>query len=152
MAGRPRKPTQLALLHGDDKKNPKRINRQEPKPLAGDIAPTEPLDAAARETWDLLAPDLIRQGVLTAWDCPAFTKYCQATSYYRQAVAGLRETGLVVLGSTGSPVKSPYWLIMNDALAMEIKLGAQFGLTPVDRAKIRIGGDKRDPGADLLSG
>lgn len=151
-AGRPPKPTALKILHGDDKKNPGRINRDEPKPNGGKIEPTEPLNRDAREVWDRLAPDLARQGVLTAWDCDAFTQYCLAIAQYREATAGLEETGLVIRGLVGSMTRSPYWALMMDAQRNALLLAGRFGLTPADRTKIHVGGEQREPGADLLSG
>lgn len=151
-AGRPAKPTKLKLLHGDDKKNPGRVNRSEPLPADDHVAPTEELAGEALEAWDRIAPDLIRKGVLTPWDAQAFTTYCQTVAHYREASRCLAVEGYTARGAAGGVIKSPYWQIMRDAIAVMTTIGGRFGLTPSDRAQLSIGEATRAPGADLLSG
>lgn len=151
-AGRPPKPTALKLLHGDDKKNPGRVNRSEPVPADDRVEPTEELSVEARRAWDRLAPDLIRKGVLTAWDAQAFTTYCQTVAHYQEASRCLAVEGMTARGAAGGVIKSPYWQIMRDAIGVMVTIGGRFGLTPSDRAQLSLGEAKREPGADLLSG
>lgn len=144
------KPTALRLLTGD---RADRINRNEPLPTdGGAILPTEELDGAALEAWDRLAPDLIRKGVLTAWDVQAFTVYCQTVAHYQEASRCLAVEGMTARGAAGGVIKSPYWQIMRDAVGVMTTIGGRFGLTPADRSQLSVGGAKREPGADLLSG
>jgi phage terminase small subunit len=103
--GRPAKPTALKILHGDDRKNPQRVNRNEPHPADAQVVPTDDLDVAARQVWDRVAPDLIRQGVLTAWDAEAFTVYCQTVAVYRDAHRSLQDAGLTDRGAAGGVIK-----------------------------------------------
>lgn len=148
--GRPSKPTALKLLDGD---RSDRVNTQEPKPSTSPIVPTDELGADAREVWDRLAPDLIAQRVLTAWDADAFTTYCKTVAIYREAAHQLDEHGLTARGAAGGVIKSPYWQIMRDAMDGQLRYGARFGLTPSDRASIKIGGsDDRSKGAERLLG
>lgn len=151
-AGRPAKPTALKLLHGDDKKNPQRINRAEPVPAADVVVPTVVLSGDALVAWERLAPDLCRKGVLTPWDAQAFTTYCQTVAHYNEASRCLEESGMTARGAAGGVIKSPYWQIMRDAVSVMVTLGGRFGLTPSDRTHLSIGDGKREPGADLLSG
>lgn len=151
-AGRPAKPTKLKLLHGDDKKNPARINRSEPLPADDVVEPTDDLSDGARAAWDRLAPDLIRKGVLTPWDAQAFTTYCQTVAHYQEASRCLVIDGYTAQGAAGGVIKSPYWQIMRDAIGVMTTIGGRFGLTPSDRAHLSLGEGKREPGADLLSG
>jgi phage terminase, small subunit, putative, P27 family len=151
-AGRPPKPTALKLLHGDDKKNPQRINRSEPVPADDVVRPTVDLADEAQAAWDRLAPDLMRKGVLTAWDAQAFTVYCQTVAHYNAASRMLELEGMTARGAAGGVIKSPFWQIMRDAVATMTTIGGQFGLSPSERSKLSLGEASRAPGADLLSG
>lgn len=153
------KPTSLKVLHGADER---RVNRNEPKPAPGKVAPPSWLAAAARRVWRQYAPDLVRTGVLTAWDCETFGCWCDAAVRRREAAAQVAELGAVVeqpiLDRDGRPsgnhrlVKNPWLAALNDADAQLQRYGARFGLTPSDRAQLSVGEARRDPGEDLLSG
>ncbi len=147
--GRPAKPTTLKVLHGDRKD---RINRNEPTPEGRAAVPTESLSDAAQRVWDRVAPDLIRKGVLTAWDEQAFTTYCQTVAHYQEAQRQLAEHGYTDRGAAGGIIKSPYWQIMRDAIGVMTTIGGRFGLTPADRTHLVVGEQKRDPSADFLTG
>lgn len=148
--GRPSKPTNLKLLEGDRKD---RINDAEPIPSELEVSPTEELHGDALEVWERMAPDLTVKKVLTAWDADAFTLYCQSVAIYRQARAQLEEHGLTARGAAGGVIKSPYWQIMRDAAALMLSYGARFGLTPSDRAQLKVGGsDDESLGGERLLG
>lgn len=156
--GPAKKPTNVAILHGDRKD---RINTDEPKPSAADIVPPEWLPAAAVEVWEALAPDLIAKGVLTAWDAEAFACWCDAVVRRRKAAAKLKVEGEVVEQPvynrngevTGSRLgKNPWLHVLDGADAQVQRYGARFGLTPSDRADLHIGEAGDDPDADLLTG
>lgn len=103
--------------------------------------------------WDRIAPDLIAKGVLTEWDAQAFTTYCQTVAVYQQASRELAEHGLTARGAAGGVIKSPYWQIMRDAVGQMTTIGSRFGLTPSDRAGLKIGGSEdRGQGAERLLG
>lgn len=156
--GPAKKPTNLAVLHGDRKD---RINTTEPKPAATELKPPAWLDTRARTVWKKLAPDLEAKGVLTAWDVEAFGCWCDAVVRRRTAAAKLRDQGEVIEmpvfnkngEETGTRVgKNPWTLVLNDADAQVQRYGARFGLTPSDRANLHIGEASGDPDADLLTG
>jgi phage terminase small subunit len=144
MAGRPRKPTHLKVLAGDDKKNPQRMNRAEPQPAAGAIVPPWPLTPTAQEVWDRLAPDRIAKGVLTPWDVDAFALFCEAVALARAKVRGTR--GRPEPGAA-SPVSE-----LRAAVSMADQLGGKFGWTPSQRAGLTIGDGDAKRGDDLLTG
>ncbi|MDP8961539.1 MAG: P27 family phage terminase small subunit [Actinomycetota bacterium] len=139
---RPAKPTQLKVLHGDRKD---RINRAEPLPAMGEVAPPWKLSKAGQAVWDRLAPDRIDKGVLTPWDVDAFAAFCE---------------GLAVLPSivkrAGRPQEKPGitspMRVLKDHVQVLSTLGSRFGWTPADRAKLTIGEERRGPKEDLLSG
>ena len=82
--GPARKPTNLALLHGD---RPSRVNTDEPKPRDRPTSPPGWMSALAREEWDRIAPDLVVMGTAKAVDATALAAYCEA------APAGSRRAG-----------------------------------------------------------
>lgn len=141
--GRPPKPTHLKVLHGDDKKNPQRINRAEPVPADLPIDPPAPLTAEALEVWTRLAPDRVAKGVLTAWDVDAFALFCEAVALAHHAAA--RADGPTVPGAQ-SPISR-----FKDAVTVCATLGGRFGWTPADRTKLIVGEGKSDQKERLLS-
>lgn len=146
-SGRPGKPAHLKILEGVRED---RVNRDEPTPSDDDIECPSELTGRAREVWDRLAPDLIDRKVLTAWDVPQFAIFCDATATYwinREMMAG----EYTAQGAAGGVIKSPHWQIMRDAAAMMTQVGSRFGLTPSDRASLKIGAQE-DPssGAERL--
>jgi len=149
--GVPGKPTALRVLDGD---RPSRINRDEPVPAQGGLVePTIALSDEARAVWDRLAPDLIAKKVLTGWDADAFTTFCATAATYRAASESLAVEGMVARGAAGGVIKSPYWQIMRDCVAVMTTIGSRFGLTPSDRAQLKIGGSEESGrGAERLLG
>lgn len=142
--GRPAKPTNLKLLHGDHKKNPKRVNRAEPVPGSLPVQPPHPLSAEAQEVWDRLAPDMIRTGVLTAWDVDAFALFCEAVVITRSKVQPAREEWTPQPG-TASPLSE-----LKQAVGIVATLGGQFGWTPAARTKLAVGGEQRGDAKERL--
>lgn len=145
-AGRPPKPTQLKLLHGDDKKNPGRINTAEPVPAATDVAPPFELTDAAQAIWDRLAPDRIDKKVLTAWDVDAFGLFCEALAITQSKVRPAHRPWKPRPG-TASPLSE-----LKTAIGVVSQLGARFGWTPSDRARLVSGEAGGDADDDLLTG
>jgi len=156
--GRPKKPTNLAVLHGDRKD---RINTAEPKPSTLTVEPPEWLTDEARAVWDRLAADLKVKQVLTAWDTETFACWCDAVVRRRNAAQALAREGevieLPVYNKNGELTghrlgKNPWTLVLNEADAQVQKYAARFGLTPSDRAGLSIGKDDSDADDDLLTG
>ena len=156
--GRPSKPTALKLLHGDRKD---RVNTREPVPVGEVVAPAT-LSKGAREVWNRLAPDLIAKQVLTAWDVDDFAAFCDAADRRRRSAVALDKAGEVVevpvLNRDGEEVgtrwvTSPWWQIWKGANEAMLRFGARFGLSPSDRASLKVGGDEpRSDKGRLLSG
>lgn len=134
MAGRPAKPTHLKLLHGDDKKNPDRINDTEPVPNEGEIIPPFQLSVAGREIWDRLAPDRIAKGVLTSWDTDAFAEFCEALVILRSKRRAANRKA-----EAGAPSPMTEY---KGAISVVATLGGRFGWTPSDRTKLVVGEDR----------
>lgn len=142
--GRPTKPSHLKVLHGEDRKNPQRINQAEPQPSAGEVAPPFELTKHAAEIWGRLAPDLEAKGVLTPWDADLFAEVCEALSILRSKRRGARRKAKAGETSPMGEYKS--------AVQVVTSLAGRFGLTPSDRVKLEVSGDREESGDDLLSG
>lgn len=135
-----------------------RINRDEPTPSEVDVdeilEPPYELHEYAQEVWDRLAPDLVDKSVMTAWDADAFASYCTAAATARlmnENLASIED--YTARGSAGGLIKSPPWQIWRDSQAVMRSLEARFGLTPADRANIKIGdADAPENGAERLLG
>ena len=131
-------PTQLKVVRGDQES---RINRDEPIPSdAVSVAPPEGISDGAVEVWHQLAPDLVLKGCLTAWDVYTFAVFCEETAAFREnrILLGNQYTAR---GAAGGVIKSPHWQIMRDAAETMAKYSGKFGLTPGDRADLKVGGD-----------
>lgn len=150
------KPTPLRVLHGDRKD---RINTDEPQPAEADVLPPTWLDEAALEVWESYAGDLEDKGVLTAWDTETFANWCDAVVRRRRAAAALAEEGevidLPVFDKNGEQTgsrrgKNPWTLVLDSADAQVQRYGARFGMTPSDRAQLKIKPTDTGQGAERL--
>ena len=151
------KPTSLRVLEGDRED---RINRNEPVPGQGEVVPPAWLveldeDASgggetALGVWERLAPDLVRKGVLTAWDVDQFAVFCDAVVRHREATRVVDREGTLVEGQKGNLVRNPAIQIARDYADLMVKVGSRFGLTPGDRADLTIEREASHGGADRL--
>jgi len=151
------KPTSLRVLEGDRED---RINRDEPVPGQGDVvAPAwlvelDQQEIDERETalgvWNRLVPDLVRKGVLTPWDTDSLAVFCDAVVRHREATRAVQEHGPLVEGQKGNLVRNPSIQIARDYADLMVKVGSRFGLTPGDRADLKIEREASDGGADRL--
>lgn len=132
MAGRPRKPTAAKVLDGSY-----RADRDGPIDgvVKGAGAPVPPADMtdAARAYWDRLCPQLVKAGVACESDSDALALLCwwlAQLAAIQQTIAALRASGA---GSVGK-------LYIEAGIATDKvdKLAGKFGLTPSDRAKLRV--------------
>jgi P27 family predicted phage terminase small subunit len=145
------RPTHLRALEGAAEG---RLNRDEPVPsdVAAIVPPAE-LEENAQAVWNRLAPDLIAKRVLTVWDVDLFAAFCRSVALYNRAAAEVEGLPLKVAGSHGGTVINPTIRVMQSALDMMRTTGQRFGLTPGDRAQLKVdggGGSKR--GAERLLG
>lgn len=149
----PRVPAEVHSLANRSKLSPEEIARRQseedsirPRPLA----PRRPshLSKHARECWDRHAPELVRLGLLTALDGPAFEHACESYALARTALEELRprkadgtpdrrQTGLTV---TEVDRAHGRMLKKHPAVAVYLQASgdyrswcAQFGLTPAGR-------------------
>ncbi|WP_435610883.1 phage terminase small subunit P27 family [Streptomyces sp. C10-9-1] len=150
------KPTALRVLHGDRKD---RINTDEPTPDEGDLVAPDWLSEQALAVWEALADDLIAKGVLTPWDAEAYANYCDAVARRRDAAERVALEGAVIEHPvfnkngdlTGHRLGKNPWLLALDAADAQVqRYGARFGLTPSDRAQLKIAPSANPAGAERL--
>lgn len=144
------RPNHLKALEGERED---RVNRDEPIPEGGVIVPPVELDEAAVGIWNRLAPDLIAKKVLTSWDVDQFAAFCQYAALYQRAADSASHAPFEVDGSHGGTVQNPVFRIMQMASSEMRSIGQRFGLTPGDRAGLKIdqgGGTKSGAEAYVL--
>ncbi|TDH48503.1 phage terminase small subunit P27 family [Mycobacterium eburneum] len=133
--GRQPRPSHLKALEGTWEG---RLNRDEAIPEDAAIAPPVKLPADAQAVWDRLAPDLVAKKVLTAWDVDAFAEFCRAVALYNRAAAQAEAEAITIAGSHDGTVMNPAIRVMKLASDMMRATGQRFGLTPGDRAALKV--------------
>jgi P27 family predicted phage terminase small subunit len=118
--------------------HPYRLNRDEPVPADLPVMPPVPLPADAQAVWNRLAPDMVKKRVLTSWDVDLFAVFCRSTALFNRAAAAVEKSGLTVQGSAGNRVVNPQLRVMTLMAEQMRSIGQRFGLTPGDRATLRI--------------
>ena len=143
-SGRKPRPNHLRALEGVRES---RINRDEPLPSEATIVPPVELEPAAQAVWNRLAPDLIAKKVLTAWDVDSFATYCRVVVLFNRAAAEVESQGASVDRKYQGVVPSPAFRAMIAMQKTMSSIGSRFGLSPADRASLRIDGAPKS-GAD----
>jgi P27 family predicted phage terminase small subunit len=149
MAGRKPLPTEVKRLKGTLQKC--RSNPLEPQPEGDLVEPPEYMTEGAKSAWsyalECAPPQLLRRldmSVLEIWAC--------AADLYRQAQAGISETGLLVKAPlTGVPIQSPYLAIANKQAQIMTRAAIEMGFTPASRSRVSIPVDSTTQGHDPWS-
>jgi len=134
--GRKPKPQALRVLTGV----PSREGYAKNSPMPACAAPVPPSDLSgiALEHWNFLLPRLIACKVLTEIDGSALESACRSYELYRQSAAMVAKDGPVQCDHNGVLRKSPWVVLMHDALADYLKCSAVLGLSPADRARLKV--------------
>lgn len=154
--GRPRKPAALKALSGE-------TAAAGPEPSSGSLCCPTNLSPGAQAVWNRLASDLIDKRVLTPWDVDEFAAFCDAVDRRDRSAEHLDREGEVIEAPvfnrngerTGERLQlSPWWQVWKGANEAMIRFGGRFGLSPSDRAALKVGdGREQQPkGEDLLTG
>lgn len=150
-AGRKPKPTALKLLLGNPGGRP--LNDAEPQyPVKLPSCPAH-LAALARTEWKRIGKMLLAQGVITEADRAALAGYCVAWGRHAEAEARIKRFGML-LNVRGALEPSPYLAISERWLVIADRFGAQLGLSPSSRTRIRAHAPRpqADDFADLFEG
>lgn len=145
MQGRKPKPTAVKLLQGNPGK--RAINRAEPKPRV--ILPRAPehLSDEEKAKWKTTVKELFPLGLITTIDQDALAMYCVIFMRWLKAEKMVREKGEIIKTAAGNIIQNPYLSIANRALDQLNKLGAEFGMTPSSRSRVKA--DLVDPDEEL---
>lgn len=143
--GRKPKPIGLRVLQGNPSKRPIPDDLPEVEQLYEVPEPPRyfELDEIAKEIWNDLAPKLTRTRILTDHDLNTLAHYCSASSICIMARKKIREETLIMTiknddGTLKYAQKSPFITVYREALDDVIRLGAQLGLSPSERARLHI--------------
>jgi P27 family predicted phage terminase small subunit len=121
-------PTALKVLRGNPGKRP--LNRREPRPQLEGVRCPSTLTGRARKEWRRLAPELVRQGVLTVADRGVFETYCRLTQEveeYQDLVVRVGTEASHRLGYASHLMK----------LRTQLRLhAAELGLSPSSRSSV----------------
>lgn len=130
------RPTHLRALEGVEES---RLNRDEPLPGDGMIIPPVDLTAAAQAIWNRLAPDMIAKHVLTAWDVDEFANGCRMQAILNDALLEVETApALLMPGSNNNLVLNPAIRAVTALEASLRSIWSRFGLTPGDRAQLKV--------------
>lgn len=102
--------------------------------------PPEFLGDEARVVWDHLAGELVSKGRLAPLHEYTFATYCEATANFIAATACLQQEGLYYETKTRNGLqqkKRAAWGIQQESMAAMARIGALFGLSPVDEQRLR---------------
>ncbi len=91
--------------------------------------------------------------MLTENDCNTLALYAAAWDTSVVASRGLKRTGYVVTNDKGNLVKSPWWILYNEAVAQLIRFTPELGLSPSSRTRVHTvrAPDKVDPLSAFLA-
>jgi P27 family predicted phage terminase small subunit len=148
-SGRRPRPNHLRALEGVRES---RLTRDEPIPTEAAIVPPVELVPAAQAVWDRLAPDLIATRVLTAWDVDSFAVYCRSVALFNRAVAEVEAEGASTERKYKGLVPSPAFRAMIALQKTVTALGSKFGLSPADRATLKIDNGPKTGASRLIDG
>ena len=146
MSGPPPTPAYLRLLKGNPSKRPIRpeVEPQGPEQLP---APPAFLSDDAKAEWHRLIAELVRLRLVTTIDTSLFAVYCESYAHWKVSVETLNRmrakdpvmAGLLIKDRDG-PRQNPLVRIVRAAGDSMLNCAAQFGLTPIARARIASAG------------
>lgn len=134
--GRKPLPTSLKLVKGE---RPDRINHDEPQPEDG--LPQCPVtDKLVNEVWDYTIEQLRKMRVITMADRDPLLAYVQAVVMHHRCSKLLDSQGYLWTSSEDENYIRPHPAVrMQKEAALLIKqFGAEFGLTPASRTRIKL--------------
>lgn len=145
MQGRKPKPTALKKLNGNPGK--RALNKNEPAPRVVAPRPPSHLTDDERQKWTQLVKELHPLGLVTSVDLDALAFYCVLYVRWQKAERMVREKGEIIKTANGNIIQNPYLSIANRALDQLNKLGAEFGMTPSSRSRVKT--EPTDPEHEL---
>jgi len=134
MKGRKPIPRNLKLVKGT---RPDRISDKEPEIPVSIPPPPDILEGAEVDVFVTTAQRLARMRVMTDADVDALTIYAVNFVRWREAIANVRETGMIVRSPNNYPIQNPFLAVANKAQSVCLSILTEFGLTPSSRTRVR---------------
>jgi len=132
--GRKRTPTEIARLRGSAKKDPQRINHNEPQPQRKKHRkPAWIKDKHAKEAYTYYVNLLDELGVVTVAERVAMEQLAVAYANWRRCQEASDREGIVVDGK-----RNPNDIAARDWYDRLLKILVEFGLTPSSRTRIVV--------------
>ena len=139
MRGRKPKPTSLKRLQGTYRAD--RANPNEPQFGVPQRMPSPPdyLSDEAADIWRELGRMLLEAGLFTKIDKFALGMFCAAAARWMDAERKVQKSGPVLISEkTGQPYTNPFLHVANRAWDQMKQMFGEFGLTPAERARMKI--------------
>ena len=160
MAG-PRQPIELVIANGKKNLTKKEIHdrlNSEVKPCADEIAAPSYLTASQKKTFDKIAAQLDKLGIMGETDCETLARYITAQSMYEQAVKDLRKLQKERPKDAGA-AELVQWAQLLDILDKRVDryfkqataAASKLGLTISDRCKLVVPQAPEAPKPDKFS-
>lgn len=93
------------------------------------------LSPLAQKVWRAELGALVRAEKIAAHELPLFKSYCLATARIDEAQALIEKHTLLITGASGELKRNPATTIQKEAIALQARLAAEFGITPASRNK-----------------
>lgn len=149
--GRKPKPVELRVIEG----NPgKRRLPNSPKFAPLTERPPDELSPKAAALWRRLTQELGHTNVLQRTDREQLIMLCDCWDTYQRNMKIVRDHGALIVSKNNNGERSPLivnpaWRVARDALREFTQIGARFGLSPSDRARLDMPEVKADDDPDL---
>jgi len=124
--------------------------KPEPQPEQTIDVPEPPgfITGYAADEWWRTAPELHRLGLLTRMDISALAAYCHAFGQWQMAAEALATmqandpimNGMIIKTKFADAAMNPLVSIARKHAGDVIRYSAEFGLTPVARTRLAVGG------------
>lgn len=138
--GPQKKPLELVKLTDYGDHHP--INEDAPRPPKVFTLPSPPkwLDTYAKAEWKRMGEVLIRVGVLTETDLPAFAAYCSAYARWRRCEEHMVKVHKEVGAYTDRYKRGRHveMVTLERSFEQMIRLAQSFGMTPSARTSIKV--------------
>lgn len=100
--------------------------------------PPENLSDDEKAKWKAIVRELHPLGLVTTIDKDALSMYCVIFVRWQKAERMVRDKGEIIKTAAGNIIQNPYLSIANRALDQLNKLGAEFGMTPSSRSRVKV--------------
>lgn len=118
-------------------------------PLLVSAEPPDSLDEVGQKEWQRVVPILLNIKLVTELDLAIVLGYCQAFSEFVYSSKQIKK-GFVAKSESGLPMMNPYFPILNKASDKMLKYCQELGITPVQRARIKLFPDKEPGEGELI--